>query len=379
MKKVLQLCSLVLALLTGCSSNQIGMDSLDLQHEDNIQSFNLPVHFTGKNDMLYFQNKNGQLYYFDKDLNCIDLGSLSYIDDKKVTTETLNKGAKKYFDQCISNLYFYDSKIYFVSMRDTIEGDITYILSSIDEKGDSKKELMSINYYPTSFIIQKGYIIMKEDDEDTQQSIIHVYNQQLKEEKVIKPDGYVYRLFAEGSHVYLVGGAFDGEKNGTLILHLDDLSTESIFLNGNREYYLFFRDNTYATRSLDKSVDEVDNPSEITYYSTIYDRKTNEPLFEVTNELIGYYDDNYIYTTVLNTPNTKYRVYDKNYQLVKEINPSDSIQSESNIDVIFSKQDFDYIYRVFNNYIITSLIENDISKIVACSIESGRCKVVVDV
>lgn len=94
--------------------------------------------------------------------------------------------------------------------------------------------------------------------------------------------------------------------------------------------------------------------------------------------MIGYYDDNYIYITVLNTPNTKYRVYDKNYQLVKEINPSESLHSESNIESIFSKHDFDYIYRVFNNYIVTSLKEGDTSKIAACSIDSGVCKVIVN-
>lgn len=374
MKKLLQLFFVVLVLITGCSSNQIGMDTLDLEHENNIE-IGPSCNFTGKGNTFYYVSGYSDLYVVDTDFNMIDLGTLSYSDDKKVDEIKPNATLKRYIDSNLYDIYFYDSKLYYLSNRISVEGDISFQLNVLDERNETRKQLMNLDYYPSMFIIQKGYVVIIQSDEGTFLNTVHVYNQKLNEVKVIKADGYISRIFAEGDNVYLSGGAFDGEKGGTLILHLNDLSTDEIY-PGEKETYVFFREDTYATRSINKSINEVGDPSEITYHSTIYDKKTNEVIFEVENELIGYYDDAYIYTTTLKNPNAKYRIYDFNHQLIKEINPSDSLPREAGLDVIFSTQDFDSIYRVFNNHIISGTTSPDKFEIVACSIDSGACKVI---
>lgn len=372
MKKILIF--IVLMLLAGCTHNKIAVDRIDLKHENNITMLP-PFSFTGKDDKFYYKSTYGELYYYDKDFNALDLGSLFYFDDKKkdgLSSEEIN--VEKYVDEGLEDIYYYDSKLYFMSYRRTLEKEESYMLNAIDEKGEGRKVLLSLDYYPHSFIIQNGYLIVLETTESFEQKV-HIYDQRLKEVKVIEPQGFINRLFVEGDNVYLIDGVSEKGRKGNLILNLKDLSVTSQFLQNN-ELLVFARDNTYAVRDLDKLFNEVDDPMDITHHSRIYEKETNNIIFEVKNELIGYYDDEYIYTATLNTPNTKFRVYDYNKNLIKEIIPSQSLLREPKIEVIFVRQDFDFIYRIFNNHIITGARNGASFEIVSCSIDTGKCEVI---
>lgn len=195
------LTALVLMISSGCSSNQIGIDTLDLAHENNIE-FRPSCNFTGKGNTFYYVSSYSDLYVMDTDFNMIDLGTLSYTDDKKVDKKNPKASLERYTDFNLQDMYFYDSKLYYLSNRLSVEGDISFHLNVLDGKNETRKQLMNLEYKPSTFIIQKGYIVIVED---TSLNTVHVYDQKLNEVKVIKADGYINQIFRKViMYIYLV-------------------------------------------------------------------------------------------------------------------------------------------------------------------------------
>ena len=96
-----------------------------------------------------------------------------------------------------------------------------------------------------------------------------------------------------------------------------------------------------------------------------------------TNELVTYFDDQYIYTSQLSGMQ-KYRIYDLDAYLVKEIIPSQSIQIEENEknnipSINGDGTDFSVICRVIDNKIIAYNYTGPIE----CNTDTGQCKYTV--
>lgn len=89
--------------------------------------------------------------------------------------------------------------------------------------------------------------------------------------------------------------------------------------------------------------------------------------------LVTYFDDQYIYTSQLSGMQ-KYRIYDLDAYLVKEIIPSQSIQiEENNVPSINGETDFSVICRVIDNKIIAYNYTGPIE----CNTDTGQCKYTV--
>ncbi|NLA52593.1 MAG: hypothetical protein GX860_10815, partial [Alcaligenaceae bacterium] len=138
---------------------------------------------------------------------------------------------------------------------------------------------------------------------------------------------------------------------------------------------LFVNGDKFGTYNVSKKANEVDDLSEIYTITKIFDLETNKLLFETHDEMIGYFDDEYVYVASLKEEEMKYIKYDYEYNIIQEITPSDFMTSSRLLDTIFISQDFYHIIRVIDDSIISKgFIDGKISYFY-CSFEVNHCEV----
>ena len=348
---------LVLALgLAGCKSNSIAKEKVDSSYQPSRMTGQL---ITGSGSNMYILE--GDLNYYDADYNKTSLGSLEYADDKKVdVSQTIS--FKKYIDSVCGPIRFYDNHLYFLSERQTIEGNISYYLNSVDKRGEEREELLEIPYTPEgTLLIQNGNIYIGEADSN----LTHIYDSSLKEVRTL--DGSL--LLVTNNHLYL----YNSEKGCTQQM---DMKEDSVVNLG---------DGTLVCATEDAYVMfQMEHPEEgtMTYCSTVYDSKTTQPLYTFEQEIVGAIDQKRIYATQLQEGRTSYQVYDRDGNPMQEIVPSASVQGEYHAEVLGEEMDFDQIICAVNDHIVTgTLQEVDGMKeyvYAACSIEDGTCKLLTE-
>lgn len=358
MKKTIILSCILLA---GCSANKLTVpqEQSTLQYSRSTEQ-KLPV--TGDNTGIYYTDDYGSLYYLDKNFNSHFLHSLSYLDDMPLDQATEQTTFKKYEDDLYGDCKKVGDRIWFLSMRTTIEKDVQYFFNSVDLKGENRKEHLKLDYYPSDFAFFHKKLYISEDNMDGTVSW-HAYDKNFKETEIPSDKELDFNT------VFIT--------NNTIYSNTSALNLESgkVYSYPENHLFVYANDNYYATRTFDKSADETADFNTVTHTFQLYKSDTNELVFETKNESIDYFDDNYIYTTDISSPNVTYRVYDYDKNLIHEIKPSDSIPTEPFTPIFIVQHDFSTISAVVDDHIITSSIQSNTAKGVVCSIEDGSCKV----
>lgn len=362
--------SLILC-LSGCSTVSIGTDSISLEHQGSSIA-NTSV-FAGKGNSFYVVSwMDPEIYYVSEDLNKTDLRTLIFADDKQVKSLE-NYKIEKYSDEIkqSAGIYQYNDKMYYISCKVTKELEFSYGLIESDLKFESRKKVLDLDYEPDQFIMQKGYVLIAENAE---KELLHIYDDSLKEIDEIQLEGKVSDLFASDNRIYI--DILNSDKHNVFILDLETMNLEQLNLN-DQEAFLCANEKYYATRTYDKSLNEA-NAEEIVHTSKIYDVNTNKELLDIENEIIGYFDDQYIYTTVLHAEHILYRIYDYDLNLVKEIKPFDYVQSNQEELILGMNKECNLILRVINGTIISDVKNDEIKDYFACSVDSGVCKMITE-
>ena len=143
----------------------------------------------------------------------------------------------------------------------------------------------------------------------------------------------------------------------------------------NDDAFLFAYEDKYATYSLNKYITEVDSPDEIILTSRIYDVNTNEVLFEIQDQVVNYFTNEYIYTSSLKEETMIFRKYDFNSNLVATITPSDSLETDREFSNMVWQTDFDQIIRIIDDSVISFFIKDDNMTYIQCQFDTNHCEI----
>lgn len=112
-------------------------------------------------------------------------------------------------------------------------------------------------------------------------------------------------------------------------------------------------------------------------HSCIQNLDTNEVVFDMSDVIVNYFDDQYIYTSSTNDSDIHYRIYDWNGNLVKEIVPSHEFLDDTyETNNMFWKTNGSQIIRIVDGNIVAVTTKNKVDHLYMCQISDGSCKFV---
>ncbi len=341
-------------LAIGCSDELKIHDSIS--EEDQAVYHPLPV--AKYKDGYYIQDlNNNTLYYMEENKNT--LINYCYFHDDQFSKG--NHGTYKRYESSIEagmGFYVLDDAIYTLATYTNVEGETWHSFVQMSLDGKELKELFKLDFQPyNNFTIHNNKVYMIED---TSHRTIHILSLSGKELKTIKYT-YADSFFISENKIYLRNGEsghFSYLDENDAIIDLPVKDNEYIeMINNDHVSSISYEDNTL-----------------VSHYRSLTDTKD---IHIFTNELVTYFDDQYIYTSQLSGMQ-KYRIYDLDAYLVKEIIPSQSIQIEENEknnipSINGDGTDFSVICRVIDNKIIAYNYTGPIE----CNTDTGQCKYTV--
>lgn len=348
-----------ISLLCGCNKSTLESDELDVMEQPTYANY---LSVASNEEALYLVVEPGQLYAFQKDGSFIKLASLYYIDDKEIDdVSKITTSPKRYTDMVLSGTSFqkFGNQLIYASMYDNVEGSIEYHLNSIELDGSDRKELVNLEFEPKYFLLQKDKMLVVENKEN---DVLHIYDLSGKELTSLDLEGTVYNLIGDGENVFVILG-------GQLVkVSLD--SYEKVLIDEG-EAYVCESNGLLSSYTIDDSSNMMT--------SHIKEIRTQEVKFTLENQIIDYFNDEYIYATTVNEEHTKYHIYDWNGQLIKKIIPYDSLgeNAEGAMPIALNDSEYSTIVRIWNNQIIGSCYGNQGMRYFSCDIDNGSCKYIV--
>ena len=348
-----------ISLLCGCNKSMLESDELDVMEQPTYANY---LSVASTEEALYFVVEPGKLYAYQKDGSFIKLASLYYIDDKEIDdVSKITTSPKRYTDMVLSGTSFqkFGNQLIYASMYDNVEGSIEYHLNSIEFDGSNRKELVNLEFEPKYFLLQKDKMLVVENKEN---DVLHIYDLSGKEITSLNLGGTVYNLIGDGENVFVILG-------GQLVkVSLDSYEKDTI---DEGEAYVCESDGLISSYTIDDSSNMMT--------SHIKDFQTGEVKFTLENQIIDYFNDEYIYATTVNEEHTKYHIYDWNGQLIKEIIPYDSLgeNTEGAMPIALNDSEYSTIVRIWHNQIIGSCYGNQGMRYFSCDIDNGSCKYIV--
>lgn len=340
MKKIIKLIFLF-PLFVSCTSPLEIEDSIN--EED--QSVYHPLPIAKYKDGYYIQNLNDNALYYIEGNQFTFINSCCFQDDQFVKDNQISYKRYESYIEAGMGFYVLDDAIYTLATYRNVEGETwcSFVQMSLD--GKNLKELFKLDFQPyNQFTIHENRVYLIEN---TSNMTIHILSLSGKELKTIK-DTYADSFFISANKIYL--------RNGE-VGHFSYLDENDEIVNvpiQDHEYVEMVNNNHISTISY------TDENTMVSHYRNI-DDLNDIHLF--TNEIITYFDDEYIYTSQLYGLQ-KYRIYDLDANLIQEIIPSQSILNEG---------DFSVICRVINHKIIAFHSDGPIE----CDSKTGACRYVI--
>ena len=330
-------------------------------------SFCTNVFAAVSDEAMYYQIEGGKLFALDKKGNNIQIGTMNFVDDKEAGSSRDGIPApKRYSDIAeigVGMLYF-DRKIIYESKYFTVDGQMRYRLNAYDPSNNHFQTILEFDFQPAYFTLQKDVIAVAETIASSREGIVHFFDLNGNEKKVIKFGSDVVNITNNGNDIiikcvgYLYGVDIDTLEQRTLVQR-------------ENTAFVYVNDNTYSYYSIDAEELEKEIPQ---VHSGIIDNSRNTELFGVDNAIIDYYDDENIYTTTLENK-VKYRIYDWNGNLVDEIIPSETLgASDGAIPIAYHEMDYSSIVRVWNGQLIAYHINKSEIELLSCNLETHACE-----
>ena len=281
-------------------------------------------------EAMYYQIKGGKLFALDKKGNNIQIGTMNFVDDKETG-----------------------------SSRDGIPAPKRY--SDIAGTGVG---ILEFDFQPSYFTLQKDVIAVAETIASSREGIVHFFDLNGNEKKVIKFGSDVVNITSNGNDIiiYCVGYLYG--------VDIDTLEQRTLVQRENTKF-VYVNDNTYSYCSIDAEELKKEIPQ---VHSGIIDNLSDTELFGLDNAIIDYYDDENIYTTTLENK-VKYRINDWNGNLVDEIIPSETLgASDGAIPIAYHEMDYSSIVRVWNGQLIAYHINKSEIELLSCNLETHACE-----
>ncbi len=367
----------VLIVTSACTTTISSSNKNSLLKEDEViplsqASYMTNLYTTFSEDAFYYLTSGGVLFAYDKNGSNIEIGSVNFADDKMIGSSLDGIDTfRRYVDLGMNGqgfLYF-DHKLIYESRYENNSGEIFCRLNSISETGDDFQNLLTLDYEPSYFSIQKNRIAISEVPNEDGGSILRIYDLTGEELKNISIDSGILNVISDGD-LFVIKS-----KKSLYSVNIDSLELTML---EDDAYYFYIADGkaSYYTVDMPEDFDTTQDTTGIKVHSGIKKYDSNDVLFEMDDVLIDYFDNNYIYTTTLEEEHTKYRIYDWNGNLLHEIIPYDSLGESKNgaNEVALKKMEYSAIVKVWNHQIIGSYNGESDIQLFACDIESGSCK-----
>ena len=307
-------------------------------------------------EAMYYQIKGGKLFALDKKGNNIQIGTMNFVDDKETGSSRDGIPApKRYSDTAgtgVGMLYF-DRKIIYESEYFTVDGQMRNRLNAYDPTNNQFQTILEFDFQPAYFTLQKDVIAVAETIASSREGIVHFFDLNGNEKKVIKFGSDVVNITSNGNDIIIncVGYLYS--------VNIDTLEQRTLVQRENTEF-VYVNDNTYSYCSIDAEELKKEIPQ---VHSGIID-----------NAIIDYYDDENIYTTTLENK-VKYRIYDWDGNLVDEIIPSETLgASDGAFPIAYHEMDYSSIVRVWNGQLIAYHINKSEIELLSCSLKTHTCE-----
>lgn len=307
-------------------------------------------------EAMYYQIKGGKLFALDKKGNNIQIGTMNFVDDKETGSSRDGIPApKRYSDIAgtgVGMLYF-DRKIIYESEYFTVDGQMRNRLNAYDPTNNQFQTILEFDFQPSYFTLQKDVIAVAETIASSREGIVHFFDLNGNEKKVIKFGSDVVNITSNGNDIIIncVGYLYS--------VNIDTLEQRTLVQRENTEF-VYVNDNTYSYCSIDAEELKKEIPQ---VHSGIID-----------NAIIDYYDDENIYTTTLENK-VKYRIYDWDGNLVDEIIPSETLgASDGAFPIAYHEMDYSSIVRVWNGQLIAYHINKSEIELLSCSLKTHACE-----
>lgn len=330
-------------------------------------SFCTNVFAAVSDEAMYYQIKGGKLFALDKKGNNIQIGTMNFVDDKETGSSRDGIPApKRYSDIAgtgVGMLYF-DRKIIYESEYFTVDGQMRNRLNAYDPTNNQFQTILEFDFQPAYFTLQKDVIAVAETIASSREGIVHFFDLNGNEKKVIKFGSDVVNITSNGNDIIIncVGYLYS--------VDIDTLEQRTLVQRENTAF-VYVNDNTYSYYSIDAEELKKEIPQ---VHSGIIDNSRNTELFGVDNAIINYYDDENIYTTTLENK-VKYRIYDWNGNLVDEIIPSETLgASDGAIPTAYLEMDYSNIVRVWNEQLIAYHFHESEIELLSCSLKTHACE-----
>lgn len=330
-------------------------------------SFCTNVFAAVSDEAIYYQIEGGKLFALDKKGNNIQIGTMNFVDDKEAGSSRDGIPApKRYSDIAgtgVGMLYF-GRKIIYESEYFTVDGQMRNRLNAYDPTNNQFQTILEFDFQPAYFTLQKDVIAVAETIASSREGIVHFFDLNGNEKKVIKFGSDVVNITSNGNDIIIncVGYLYS--------VDIDTLEQRTLVQRENTAF-VYVNDNTYSYYSIDAEELEKEIPQ---VHSGIIDNSRNTELFGVDNAIIDYYDDENIYTTTLENK-VKYRIYDWNGNLVTEIIPSETLgASDGAIPTAYLEMDYSSIVRVWNGQLIAYHINKSEIELLSCNLETHACE-----
>ena len=330
-------------------------------------SFCTNVFAAVSDEAMYYQIKGGKLFALDKKGNNIQIGTMNFVDDKETGSSRDGIPApKRYSDIAgtgVGMLYF-DRKIIYESEYFTVDGQMRNRLNAYDPTNNQFQTILEFDFQPAYFTLQKDVIAVAETIASSREGIVHFFDLNGNEKKVIKFGSDVVNITSNGNDIIIncVGYLYS--------VDIDTLEPRTLVQRENTAF-VYVNDNTYSYYSIDAEELKKEIPQ---VHSGIIDNSRNTELFGVDNAIINYYDDENIYTTTLENK-VKYRIYDWNGNLVDEIIPSETLgASDGAIPTAYLEMDYSNIVRVWNEQLIAYHFHESEIELLSCSLKTHACE-----
>ena len=292
-------------------------------------------------------HESDALYYFEDGQEPVFVSEMSFINDKPYK-EALGEEVRYSDRLLLTQICVYDEHLVYTTSYTNSDGESHCRVFMMNPDGSERKELASLPEIPVYFAIHRDRIITVHYDENFR---YHLTVRDLSG-KVLNEwqnSGLIMRPVCDGEYLY-VGM---GDPDRILRLSLEDGSEQVLFED---RFFVFenmglvssyaFTDGSYLD-------------------SKITDMEGNTVFKAEDNQILDYYDEQYVYVTDRTTQIFSYLVYDWDGNLIREFHPQ-----ELGIQTFASN-----IARVVNGCLISEYWdENAIIHLISCNIDTGEMK-----
>lgn len=354
--------------LSGCQNKSSITISDDKVLPIQQASFCTNIFVGVSDDALYYQLLGGKLFALDTQGNNMQIGSMNFVDDKAVGSSRNEIPAPKRYSEISETsvgMLFFDNQIIYESQYASVDGQIKYHLNAYDPIKNQFQTLIEFDFQPSYFTVQNNVIAVAESIESSDEGIVHFFDLYGNERQVIKFGADIVNITSNGddiiifciSSIYAVD--IDSFRKSTVA---EKDNTAFIYVCGNQYSY-------YTVMNVEEMYEE-----DLKVHTGINDITEGKELFGIDNSIIDYFDDSYIYTTTLEE-DPKYRIYDWNSELIKEIEPSKTLgSSEGALPIALNEMNFSSIVRVWNQQLIGYHFKESEIELFACDIENAKCR-----